>query len=165
MTRSRVEDPYLAVLRRFNRFGVQYVVVGMAGINYYAKNPSEMFASLDFDLFINPTLRNVHQALRALSQLSVTVGTADGMLDPRDLKRVVRDQRTLVASTSDGLLIELLLKISGYPFAELANDAATFVVSGVPVKVGRLQKLLRSKRLANRPKDRRFLQRYRDLLE
>ena len=62
-------------------------------------------------------------------------------------------------------MIELLLKISGYPFSELAKDAATFTVRGVPIRVGRLGKLLRSKLLAGRPKDRHFLKRYQSLLE
>jgi len=161
----RLSDPYLAVLRRFNRLGVTYVVVGMAGINYYARNPSETFASLDFDLLLEPTLQNVERALRALTPFGVTLGTAGGAWDPRDLKRLVRDRVTLVATTPDGLMIELLLQVSGYPFAELARDAATFTVHGVPVKVGRLSKLLKSKQLADRPKDRQFLRRYRQLLE
>ena len=52
-----------------------------------------------------------------------------------------------------------------FPFSDLARDAATFTVRGVPVKVGRLTKLLTSKKLAGRLKDRQFLQRYRSLLE
>ena len=160
-----MDGPYLVVLRRFNRFGVRYVVVGMAGINYYAKGPADTFASLDFDLFVEPTLQNVDAAVRALRPLGVTLATADGVLAPDGIKTVVRDRRTLIATTPEGLTIELLLKISGYPFAALAKDAATFNVRGVPVKVGRLHKLLRSKQLAGRPKDLAFLRRYRQLLQ
>ncbi|MBI3088063.1 MAG: hypothetical protein HYY91_04175 [Candidatus Omnitrophica bacterium] len=164
MTRS-LPDPYQAVLRRFNRLGVRYVVVGMAGINYYAANPAETFATLDYDLFLEPTLENVGRAVRGLTTLGFTLGTAEGRLDPRRLRIVVRDQRTLVATTPDGLSVELLLRVSGYPFSELAKDARTFSVRGVPVRVGRLAKLLRSKQLAGRPKDRAFLKRYQLLLE
>lgn len=45
------------------------------------------------------------------------------------------------------------------------RSAATFTVRGVPVTVGRLTKLLRSKKLAGRSKDRQFLRRYQSLLE
>ena len=56
-------------------------------------------------------------------------------------------------------MIELLLEISGYPFSEMERDAVTFSAQGVPIRVGKLRKLLRSKQLAGRPKDRQFLRR------
>ena len=137
----------------------------MSGINYFAKSPAETFATLDYDLFLDPSLKNVEQAIRCLETLGFSLGTAKGILKAQDLLQVVRDRKTIVATTPDGLMVELLLKISGYPFSELAKDAATFSVRGVPVRVGRLRKLLRSKRVAGRLKDRRFLQRYQSLLE
>ncbi len=70
-----------------------------------------------------------------------------------------------MATTPEGLMVELLLQISGYPFSEMAKDATTVTVHGVPVRVGQLRKLLRSKQLADRPKDRQFLQRYRAAIE
>ena len=158
-------DPYRSVIQAFNRRGVRYVVVGMSGINYYAKSPAETFATLDYDLFLEPSIRNVEQALQALRRLGFTVGTARGLLTAGGLKSVVRNRTTLVATTPDGVRVELLLEVSGYPFSELARDAATFTVHGVPVRVGRLTKLLRSKKLAGRAKDRQFLQRYQSLLE
>lgn len=153
-------DPYAAVVRQFERYGVRYVVVGMSGINYYAKVPAHSFATMDYDLFLEPTLKNVEQALRCLKRLGCTMGTADGPLAADSLRPVVRQRRTIVATTSEGLMVELLLHISGFMFADLARDAATFTMQGVPVKVGRLPKLIASKKLSNRPKDRQFLQRY-----
>ena len=165
MRRPPVQDPYRAVIQRFNRRGVRYVVIGMSGINYYAKRPSETFATLDYDIFLEPTLRNVRQAVQSLARLGFTLGTASGRLEPERLTQVVRDRRTLIATTTEGVAIELLLEASGFPFSELLRDAATFTVRGVPVKVGRLTKLLKSKQLAGRPKDRQFLKRYQSLLE
>lgn len=164
MSRDRWEDPYRAVIQGFNRQGVRYVVVGMAGINYYARRPDEAFSTLDYDMFLEPTLPNVEKALRGLARAGFTVGTAAGPMKDADLTGVVRERRTLVATTPDGVMVELLLKISGFPFSDLARDAATFTVRGVPVKVGRLAKLLTSKKLAGRPKDRQFLRRYRSIL-
>lgn len=159
MTRP-LYDPYRAVLQRFNRFGIRYVVVGMTGINYYAASPAETFATLDYDLLLEPTLDNVERAIRALQALAFTLGTADGPVKLGDLRAIVRGQRTLIATTPDGLTVELLLRVSGYAFSELARDARTFSIRGVPVRVGRLEKLLHSKRVAGRPKDREFLRRY-----
>ena len=154
-------DPYRALMRQFNRLGVRYVVVGMAGINYYATSPAEAFATLDYDVLLKPTLSNVERALRGLRALRFTVGTQDGRLRAEELQRVVRDRRTLVATTSEGIMVELLLAVSGYTFQELAEDAVTVAVRGVPIQVGKLRKLLRSKQLAGRPKDRQFLARYK----
>ena len=162
--RRPLRDPYQAVLRRFNRLGVRYVVVGMAGINYYATRPAETFATLDYDVCVEPTLVNVERAMRGLAALGFTLGTAAGPVGFHDLRTIVRQRRTLIATTPDGLTVELLLQVSGYPFSELAKDARTFSIRGVPVRVGQLAKLLRSKQLAGRPKDRAFLTRYQALL-
>ena len=165
MRRQPVQDPYRAVIQRFNRHGVRYVVIGMSGINYYATHSSETFATLDYDIFLEPTLRNVRQAVQSLADLGLLLGTGSGRFEPGQLTRVVRDRRTLIATTTEGVAIELLLEVSGFPFSELLRDAATFTVRGVPVKVGRLAKLLKAKQLAGRPKDRQFLKRYQSLLE
>ena len=161
----RSADPYLAVIRAFTRVGVRYVVVGMAGINYYAHRPSETFATMDYDLLLEPTLGNVEKALDQLRRLGLSIGTARGALKPPELRAVVRERRTLAATTPEGVMVELLLAVSGFTFAELVRDAATVTVQGTPIKVGRLAKLLQSKRAANRPKDREFLRRYQALLE
>lgn len=157
-------DPYLTVIRALNRVGVQYVVVGMSGINYYARRLSDTFATMDYDLFLKPTLPNVQKALRQLRRLGFSFGTSAGAMEEREWRTVVRNRQTLVATSPDGLMVELLLAVSGYVFEELARDAATVTIRGTPITVGRLSKLLRSKRLAGRPKDRQFLRRYGALL-
>lgn len=164
--RRAPEDAYRAVLRRFNQTGVRYVVVGMSGINYYAKKTSQTFGTMDFDLFLDPTLNNVRKALGILEGLGFTLGTREGALGPvkkltaQKLKELARSRATFVATTPQGLMVELLLQVSGYPFSELAKDAATYDAQGIPVRVGRLEKLLRSKKIAGRPKDLLFLHRY-----
>ena len=163
--RATAQDPYRSVVQAFNRRGVRYVVVGMSGINYYAKSPAGTFATLDYDLFLEPSTKNVEAAVQSLRRLGFSLGTSQGALKAGELYAVVRDRRTLIATTPDGLMVELLLEISGYPFSEIAKDAATFTVRGVPVRVGRLTKLLKSKQLAARPKDRQFLRRYQSLLD
>ena len=163
--KRRYRDPYIRVLENFNQKGIRYVVVGMAGINYYARNAAEMFATMDYDLFLEPSLSNVEKTIQSPKTLRFTLATQKRQFKQIDLKKIVRERRTLIATTEDGILVELLLKISGYPFSELAKDAATFTVDGIPIKVGRLTKLLLSKRLANRPKDRLFLKRYKVSLE
>lgn len=165
MKKREWRDPYGEVLEQFNRSGVRYVVVGMSGINYYARKPAEMFATLDYDLFLEPTIKNIERAVQELVRMGFTVGTSGGSLKAGEIPQLVRHRQTLVATTSEGLTFDLLLQVSGYPFSELSKDAATFTVQGVSVRVGRLSKLLQSKKLADRRKDRDFLRRYGALLD
>ena len=165
MAKKIPTDPYAEVIDHFNRKGVRYAVVGMSGINYYAKSVRDTFATMDFDFFVEPLRGNVNKAIRVLKDLKFSIGTSAGALKPEDFKEIVRERKTLIATTPEGLLIELLLQISGYSFSELAKDAATFTVGGIPVRVGKLDKLLYSKLLAGRPKDRQFLKRYQTLLK
>ena len=160
-----LHDPYRTLIDAFNRHGVRYLVVGMAGINYYAQTPAQTFATMDYDLFVEPTLKNINQTLRCLTRLGFSVGTSAGLLKGEHVRAVVRKRSTIVATTSDGLMVELLLAVSGFTYSGLARDAATFTIRGIPVKVGRLTKLLRSKQIADRPKDRQFLRRYQSLLK
>jgi hypothetical protein len=53
-----------------------------------------------------------------------------------------------------------MLSIRGFPFTDLAEDARAFRVGEVVVRVGRLEKLLRSKQLSGRSKDIEFLRRF-----
>ena len=137
----------------------------MSGINYYARSIRDTFATMDFDFFLDPSLTNVGKALEVLKAMKFSLGTSEGALKLGEFKETVQACKTLLATTPDGLMIELLLAISGYPFSEIAKDAVTFTVGGIPVRVGRLDKLLRSKQLAARPKDLQFLKRYQSLLE
>lgn len=157
-------DPYREVIDLFNQNGVRYVVIGMAGINYYGTNTREIFATLDYDIFLEPLLSNVHKALKILELLGFSFGISKGVLKSEQIRKVIRDRQTIAATNTDGIMIELILRVSGFAFSELSRDAATFTIRGIPVRVGRLNKLLQSKKLAGRPKDRRFLKYYESFL-
>lgn len=165
MTSSPFYDPYLRVLKALNQAGVRYVVVGMSGINYYAADPRETFSTMDYDIFLDPTKVNIEKTLAVLSKQKYTLSTSKGLLDPKNLDQLIEDRNTLIATDSFGIMIEFLLQISGYPFSEIFRDAETFRVGNVPIKVGRLNKLIQSKKIADRPKDRLFLKRYQKMLK
>ena len=58
---------YLLALAALNEAGVEYVVVGVGGINFYARTPALASATLDLDLLLAPEPANLGAALRALS--------------------------------------------------------------------------------------------------
>src|SRR3990167_6073041 len=124
MKKKRYDDPYVAIIDQFNQHGIHYVVIGLSGINYYAKNPADTFGTMDYDIFIEPTLVNVEKAIRVLKKMTFDIGTKSGPYVEANLKQIVRDAATVIATTTDGIMIELLLKISGYVFLDVAKDAA-----------------------------------------
>lgn len=141
--------------------GVSYIVVGVGGINFYARTPAEAFATLDLDALLEPRVENLRNALRVLTHLGYRFEAArEPFLDTEDaaaLAGVIRNGGMLRALHEAEGEIDLLLSISGFAFADLAEDATPFRVAEADVRVGSLVKLLRSKEASGRPKDLEFL--------
>lgn len=141
--------------------GVDYVVVGVGGINFYARTPAEAYATLDLDALLAPTVENLREALRVLDTLGYRLEAGgEPFLDTDDeamLGGVVRQGATLNAIHDSDGEIDLMLSIAGFAYADLAGDASTFRVADADVRVGRLEKLLEAKRASGRPKDLEFL--------
>jgi hypothetical protein len=166
-------NPYHLLLRELTRSGVDYIVIGVSGINYFAKDARQVLSTADYDLFLKPTPENVARAWKALlkSGYAVVVRQGDHMkalrrMGPTAGARLVKESRTLVAVGPYQLVVEGLLAISGFQFDELKRSAVWMRDRelGFRFLVGSLEDLLESKRIANREKDRLFLARYKRLL-
>lgn len=160
MKKRKILDPYVQLLNRFNQESVKYVVVGMSGINYYASQAQETFATQDFDIFVKPTITNVKKAIEVFRALNYTLGVKEGELKDYLIKKVVAQKNTISATDPYGIAFDLILAVSGYRFDQMESGATVFIVENVPVKVAKLRKLLRSKKMAGRQKDQFFLKRY-----
>jgi hypothetical protein len=152
---------FAAALAALGVAGVQFVVVGVGGINFYARTPAQAYSTLDLDALIAPNVANLRTALGVLSRLGYGFEAGgEPFVDVDDdsiLRRVIENGANISALHDEAGQIDLLTSISGFDFAGLAEDAATFDVAGTPVRVGRLQKLLESKAVSGRPKDLAFL--------
>lgn len=141
--------------------GVEFVLVGVGGINFYARSPATAFATLDLDALLEPSVPNLRTALRALDARGYRFESGGepfrDLDDETILARVVRRGASLSALHDAAGQLDLMLSISGYAYPELARDACSFRVGDLGVRVGRLEKLLRSKRESGRPKDLEFL--------
>ena len=159
---DRAASGFARALAALNEASVSYVVVGVTGINFYARTPAEAYATLDLDTLLEPHIENLKKALRALTDLGYEIESAgEPFLDTSDestLQTVIRNGATLSAVHGSDGQVDLLLSISGSSWAEFASDATTFAVAGTEVRVGSLERLLRSKEASGRPKDRAFLQ-------
>ena len=136
-------------------------MVGVGGINFYARTPGDAVATLDLDAFLAPTAANLTKALRVLRQLGYRFESGgEPFVDDEDqvlLSRVVERGASLTALHSQAGQLDLMTSIAGFSYAELESDATSFSISDVEVRVGRLEKLLESKRASGRPKDLEFL--------
>ena len=158
---SEVVSGYARALATLRAEGVEFVLVGVGGINFYGRTPAQAFATLDLDALLAPTAINLKKALLALSRIGFSFEAGgEPFIDVDDelvLRRVVEMGGNLIAIHSDGTELDLLTSISGYDFESLSRDAAAFEVAGATVHVGRLEKLLHSKEIAGRPKDLEFI--------
>lgn len=165
MKGEKFHDPYAELLDKFNRKGVKYVVVGMSGINYYASKTKETFATQDFNIFVKPTIENIKKSLSVFKGLGYNLTANEQNVDDSSIKDIARDKRTILATDAYGIAFELMLAVSGYTFSQMEQDATVFIVGKIPIKVARLNKLLTSKKIAGRKKDKLFLKRFEILLK
>jgi len=158
---SELVRGFVRALSALVEAGVEFVVVGVGGINFYARTPSDAVATLDLDALLAPTIENLERALSVLSALGYHFEAGGepfiDLDDARTLEQVVRNGDSLSAIHPEAGEIDLMTSISGFSYADLSEDAICFEVSGTQVRVGRLEKLLRSKEASGRPKDREFL--------
>jgi hypothetical protein len=152
---------FLRALAALSDAGVTYVIVGVGGINFYARTAAAAYVTLDVDALLEPSTENLRSALRVLAELGYAFEAGDepfiDLEDRSSLETIVRNGAALTARHPGAGEVDLLLSVAGYTFSELASDAVEFLVAGTRVRVGTLEKLLESKRASGRPKDLEFL--------
>lgn len=135
---------------------VQFVVVGVGGIDFYARTPGEVFATVDLDTLLRPAVENLAAALGVLSGIGYEFEAAgEPILDLEDdevFTRVVSRGAALTAIHRNEGQIDLMTSMAGFSHEELAADATSFRISDVEVRVGPLEKLLHSEERSGRPK-------------
>jgi predicted nucleotidyltransferase len=157
---SATASPFREALAALARAGVDFVLVGVGGINFYARDPAEVVRTVDLDVLIPRRVDALRGALAALHAAGFRFeASGEPFVDVGDeavLGRIVESGGN-VAAVAGGVRLDLMLAATGFGFDELAADAERFRLGDLEVSVGRLEKLLRSKALAGRAKDREFL--------
>ena len=168
-------SPHHLLLRALKRRRVDFVVIGVSVINYYARDTREIISTGDYDIFIRSGVVNVERALEVLLKEGCSVS-----YKPRGIeelvpvrrsglevcRKIVQDKSVVIAVGPYESVFELVQMISGFTFEEIKRRSVKMrdwkLRTTFPV--GRLEDLLESKRVANREKDRLFLQKYKDIL-
>ena len=161
-------DPFASLARALSEAGIRYLVIGVWGANYYAASGSEMFTTLDRDLFLPADSDNLLDAWRVCEAngFGLFVGAEPHDM-PRDgfLAKGVVERRALTrASDGAGTDVDLSLVMSGFEFEEIWPARRIFEVEGVAILVARLSHIVESKARAGREKDRLFLATHREAL-
>jgi hypothetical protein len=151
-----------------NSLGVRYVVIGMAGVNYWARSSHTIFATQDFDILLPPDPGTLLTAWRAAEGCGLELFCGDEPLDrPRDAslaERVVQRRALVRATDHRGIDVDFSLVMAGFDFEVVYARHRRFIVDAVPIPVARLSDLVASKAAAGREKDRLFLASHADAL-
>jgi hypothetical protein len=155
-------EPFLELVDALNGAGVRFVLIGVAGANYYAPSGQMKFHTDDRDLFLPPDPGNLVAAWSAAERLGFDLTMSREPLDyPRDLwlaEHVVRNRALTRLERPDTLQVDLTLVMAGFEFDEVWSERNSFVDDGVAVPTARLVHIAESKARAGRPKDGHFLQ-------
>lgn len=150
-----------AIAGALNQAGVRYVVIGVAGANYWARSGHTIFTTKDFDLLLPADAANAVSAWQAAEQAGLELFVGDEPLDrPRDLllaKRIVERFALVHATDARTLEIDFTLVMAGFEFEPVFARRRTFMVEGVAIPVASLRDIVASKAAAGREKDRLFL--------
>ena len=160
------DNAYLEACRGLSRAKIPYVIVGAFGVNLYAEEVGAVILTVDCDLLLPARTETLSKTLKVLRKLGYAFEAGgEPLVDetPDLLKNIVRARACITARRKDARL-DLALEIAGCRFEALWKRHRRFRIRGQTVRVAPLADLLRSKALADRPKDRLFLETYRDAL-
>jgi predicted nucleotidyltransferase len=131
--------------RALQEAGLEAVLIGNAA----AALQGAPVTTVDFDFLFRKTARNLAKLKAFARRLHAVV--LRPYYPASDLFRVVRDE--------DGLQVDFMATIHGIRSFEGVRDRASEVdIQGVPILVASLEDVIRSKRAANRPRDRAVLE-------
>jgi len=144
-----------------NEAQVRYVVIGVAGANYWARSGQTVFATQDLDVFLPPDAANTLAAWRAAEACGLDLSCGD---EPRDRRRDlflaerIVERRALVRATDGECLdVDFTLVMAGFEFEPVFLSRRSFHVQGTAIPVARLRHIVASKAATGREKDKLFL--------
>ncbi|HEX2344818.1 MAG TPA: hypothetical protein VHI98_30395 [Vicinamibacterales bacterium] len=154
-------DAFLDLIRVLRQRGVRFVVMGVAGTNYYAQAARVIFTTQDYDLFLPPDPDNLLSTWNACEAAGLSLWTESEPLDiPRDrwlAEQIVKRRALIRATDRRGFDVDLSLVMAGFDFETVWGERRVFIADGVDIPVARLRHIVESKAAAGRDKDRLFL--------
>ncbi|MCC7170725.1 MAG: hypothetical protein IT459_09770 [Planctomycetes bacterium] len=140
---------------------VRYLLIGVAGANFYAHAAGVVFTVERRELLVPRDPENLLHAWQSCESAGLElVGSGEPLDRPRDLdlaERVVRRSALTRALGAADLQIDLTLVMAGFEFEAVWPARTTFTFEGAEVPVARLRHIVESKAAVGRHKDQLFL--------
>jgi len=140
-----------SLLDTLNESECRYVVIGALAFPHYGYAR----ATLDIDIFIEPTEENARALHSALATFGFDLADVS-VPDLLEFKLLIRDY---------AIQLDVHPFITGVDFDGVWQESVPSTIEGVPVRVPSLDALIRMKRAAGRPKDLEDLKRLEALRE
>lgn len=159
-------DVYAEACSLLDAAQVRYLVIGGMGANLHMTDRGVIVLTEDCDLLIPPELEGLQRAVHVLKGAGFELECGGEPLVDDDvviLQGVLRG-RVRIRALKDGAPIDLPLQAAGLDFESCWKRHTRRRMDGALVRVAPLADIVRSKLQANRPKDRLFLETYRDRL-
>ena len=154
-------DAFARLVRSLERAGVRFVLIGLAGANYYARSGATLFVTEDRDLLLPLDPDNALAAWGVCEAMGLELRCGREPLDrPRDrflAERVVTNRALVRATDGAGLDVDLSLVMAGFDFETVWAERRVFRVGTVDIPVARIGHIIESKRRVGREKDQMFL--------
>jgi len=154
-------DAFARLVRSLERAGVRFVLIDLAGANYYARSGATLLVTEDRDLLLPLDPDKALAAWGVCEAMGLQLRCGREPLDrPRDrflAERVVANRALVRATDGAGLDVDLSLVMAGLDFETVWAERRVFRVGTVDIPVARLGHIIESKRRVGREKDRMFL--------
>jgi len=162
-------NPFLELIDALHQAAVRFVLIGVAGANYYASDAATVFTTHDRDLLLPHDADNLLRAWRACAACGLQLRASREPLDePRDLwlAEQVVSRRALTQATDGGELhVDLTFVMGAFEFDDIWRERRAFIDDGREIPVARLMHIVKSKAQAGRAKDRLFLATHAEALQ
>ena len=120
-------DPYGEIIERFNKAGIDYVVVSMSGINYYAQSARDAFMTYDYDIFLKPAFGNVSKAIMILHKAGYETVSTEGPVSKKIYKKLSAKRKLLLPSIPKASLLSCFLRFPGLHSGGFPRTLQSFV--------------------------------------
>lgn len=158
------QDSNLKIFKLFNQKRIKYILIGVYAIDYYVREPGEGFHTMDCDIVVEPTPKNLLRVFKTLEKMGYELEANKEPLVGIDswlANKIIEHRAVVTARKMDEMPIDIVLSGGRFLFKEWDKDKRIFTVGGVRVPVGNLSRLIRAKEHSNREKDRKFLELYK----
>jgi hypothetical protein len=156
--------PHLTFLAELSKARVDYVVIGLMGLNHYAATTGDVYHTEDLDVLISPQPSHLRRACTALVKAGYELHSNGEPLPAVDafLARRILERRAVVrGSHPHGLGVDLVLEARPFSFAQWKKGRCEFRADRVRIHCAAKEMILRAKEEIGRPKDKAFLKLYK----